>query len=129
MRRWYIERNYISIGYYAKDAIFCSERWHLMLRKMASFTSKDAIFYILPFNHPYKRNKGCELFLYGNISQDIQQMFPELIYRRNQHPLIGRVHTLQSRTKGNHIQCRVLIEEQTAFQSGMDSFHLGIYTE
>lgn len=31
--------------------------------------------------------------------QDIEQMIPELLYRRYQHPFVGRMDTLQSRSE------------------------------
>ena len=73
------------------------------------------------------RNAGY--LFHRNVLQYIQQMIPELLYGRNQHPFVGRVHTLQGRSEGNHVQCRVFVKEQSAFQTCMDSFYLGIYTE
>ena len=40
-----------------------------------------------------------------------------------------RVHTLQGRSEGNHVLCRVFVKEQSAFQTCRDSFYLGIYND
>ena len=53
-------------------------------------------------------------------------MLPEQLDRWNEHTLIRRVHTSQGRTKRNHVQVRIFLQEQAALQTCMDGLHLGI---
>ena len=61
--------------------------------------------------------------------QNIQQMFPELFYGRDKHPFVRRVYSRQCRSEGNHVQCGIFIEEQATFESCVNCFHFGFYTE
>lgn len=74
-------------------------------------------------------NRISSLLLGRDVLEDIYQMVPELLYGGNQHTLIGRVNALQGRTKGDHIQMGIFIEEETTLQSGMDGLDLGLYAK
>ena len=129
MRRWYIERNYIYIGYYAKmpsfaakGGILCYERWHLLHKRCH-------LLHTPPLTIRIRGIRDVSYFFTGTLARISSRCFQNLSTVGISIRSWGECTPLQSRTKGNHIQCRVLIEEQTAFQSGMDGFHLGIYTE
>lgn len=61
--------------------------------------------------------------------EHFEQQIPELGNRGDFEPLVGRMHAAQRRAEGNHLQFGVFLEEQAAFQSGMDRTHLGLRTE
>ena len=71
----------------------------------------------------------CRLCFCRYMRQDIQQVFPEFFYGRNMHSFVGRVHSCECRPEGYHVECGIFVEEQAAFQSGMNCFYFGVYTE
>ena len=61
--------------------------------------------------------------------QYIQQMFPVHFHRRDQQSLIRRVNATQGWPERDHIQVRILSQEQSTFQSGMNRTNHRLLTE
>ena len=61
------------------------------------------------------------LFL-RNMLQQLQEMRPPAGNRRYFNPFVGRMHVAERRTERNHVQMRIFLEEEAAFQAGVDGF-------
>ena len=57
------------------------------------------------------------LFFSRDMYQNIQQMFPELLYGRDKHPFVRRVYSRQCRSEGNHVQSGIVSDEQETYES------------
>ena len=59
------------------------------------------------------------------IQYNVIQMGHELVQRSQFQLFTGRMDAAESGAEGNHIQVRELLQEQAAFQTGVDGFHFG----
>lgn len=63
--------------------------------------------------------------LLSQFFQNQCQVIPEFLDRRNVHLLIGRVYAAQRRSERNHVQLRILGQEQSTFETGMYGLYGG----
>ena len=68
-------------------------------------------------------------FLLLENLEKLYQQLPELINGRDLQTLVGRVYATERRTKRNHLQVGVLLQEQTTLQTCVDSAHLRLGSE
>ena len=64
-----------------------------------------------------------------HLLQCLQQEVVELLYRGDEHALVGRVGRTEGWTEGNHVEARMGGTDDAAFESSVDDLHLGLFAE
>ena len=64
-----------------------------------------------------------------HLLQCLQQEVVELLYRGDEHALVGRVGRTEGRSEGNHVEARMGGTDDAAFESSVDDLHLGLFAE